>query len=583
MKDHLYKSLLVAVLLLWCGTLSSQNPQEKIAPEIERALRSGPTVECIVTFRAAADLSDLPAIRGKVQKGRTVWQRLTATAAASQRSVRSLLDRAGHSYRSFAIVNALYLRADRQLVDQLAARTEVAYLQANPWVQPLEQQPVPEAAPRGVANWGLDKIRAPEVWAQGITGAGVVIGHQDTGVEWTHPALKTQYRGWQGSDGNTVHSYHWFDAIDAVIHPDLTAPNPCGWSSASPCDDHGHGTATLGIAVGDDGGDRQIGVAPGARWIACRNMDRGFGSPASYLAAFEWFLAPTDEKGQNPRPELAPHVINNSWSCPREEGCSEANWHILRTAIRHLRAAGVVVVVSAGNRGPACNSIVDPPAIFSDAFVVGSTNSLDNLAKHSSRGPVTIGPDPGLKPDVVAPGVNVLTATIRGTAAYANVSGTSAAGPFAAGVVALLIEANPQLAGEVDRIEDILRETAVPATADPECGGYRAADIPNPLTGYGRIDAFAAVQRAKALLANPPPTLPVRAYPNPVSATVYFESAGRLRGAQVEIFDVTGRRVDEFEITTYPPSRDLSRWPAGCYWWRLTYREAVATGKLIKP
>jgi len=95
-------------------------------------------------------------------------------------------------------------------------------------------------------------------------------------------------------------------------------------NAPAPCDDMGHGTHVMGTAVGWDGGENRIGVAPGARWIGCRDMDNGFGTPATYLECFEFFLAPypvngTPEQGD---PDLAPDVTNNSWSCPPAEGCS---------------------------------------------------------------------------------------------------------------------------------------------------------------------------------------------------------------------------------------------------------------------
>ena len=172
----------------------------------------------------------------------------------------------------------------------------------------------PIAAPQGV-EWNIIKVKAPDVWAMGFTGQGVVIGGQDTGYQWDHPALINQYRGWNGTSAD--HDYNWHDAI----HEDAGG-NPCGYNSPFPCDDYGHGTHTMGTMVGDDGGANQIGMAPGARWIGCRNMDNGVGSPATYAECYQWFVAPTALDGSEPRPDLAPDVINNSWGCPPSEGCT---------------------------------------------------------------------------------------------------------------------------------------------------------------------------------------------------------------------------------------------------------------------
>ena len=146
----------------------------------------------------------------------------------------------------------------------------------------------------------------------------------------------------------------------------------------------------MGTALGDDGASNQIGMAPGAQWIGCRNMDEGVGTPATYLECFEWFLAPypvggTPDQGN---PDLAPDVTNNSWGCPPAEGCAVGT---LQAAVEAQRAAGILTVVSAGNRGSACATVVDPPAIYDAAYTVGALNKgTDTIAGLSSRGPVTV-------------------------------------------------------------------------------------------------------------------------------------------------------------------------------------------------
>src|SRR5205814_10517570 len=211
---------------------------------------------------------------------------------------------------------------------------------------------------------GVVKVNAPQLWAMGFTGQGIVIGNQDTGMRWTHNALKPHYRGWNGSTAD--HNYNWHDSI----HSDISGngSNPCGFDSQQPCDDNGHGTHTTGTTSGDDGSGNQVGVAPGAKWIGCHNMDENVGRPETYSECFQWFIAPTDLNNQNPNPDLSPDVINNSWGCPPEEGCT--NVTVLQTIVENTRAAGIVVVVSAGNDGSGCESVVDPAAIYDASFSV---------------------------------------------------------------------------------------------------------------------------------------------------------------------------------------------------------------------
>lgn len=579
----------IIILFTAVVSLTAQSGREKIAPDLWQSALPGKNAECIISFWATADLSDLAGIHGKVRKGEIVYQRLKATAAGSQRQVRNLLEGSAHPYRSFLIVNAIYTRADRNLLLRIAQMPEVKSIQANTWMPIVEWQPAPQTTTTGRSpvEWGVALINVPEVWAQGINGSGVVIGNQDTGVEWVHPTLKEKYRAWENNEKTIDHNYHWFDAITEIspLHNDPSPDpgnNPCGLSVDFPCDDNDHGTYTLGISVGDDGQGNQIGVAPGSQWIACRNMERGYGSPATYLTGFEWFLAPTDLNGHHPRPDLAPHVINNSWGCPVMEGCTIENWGILETAVENLRAAGVVVVVSAGNDGPECGSVNDPAAIFPGSFSVGATNFLDTLAKFSSRGPVTVDGSGRLKPDVVAPGVFVRSA--RRNNDFMAASGTSAAAPFVAGAVALIIQANPELAGEVALIEQILRETTVPAFDTVSCGGYTAADIPNPMMGYGRIDVLAAVERARevSLAGGTADTFPVSVYPNPSRGEVFFTTTAGLSGSRIRIFDATGRLISERNDNTLPVVIDLSAQASGLYWWRWDAGGRAAEGKVIR-
>ena len=249
----------------------------------------------------------------------------------------------------------------------------------------------------------------------------------------------------------------------------------------------------MGTMVG--GNDTlKIGVAPDAKWIACRNMDRGYGSPVTYTECYEWFLAPTDINGQNPDPTRSPHVINNSWGCPPNEGCNLDNFFMMETVINNLTAAGTVVVVSAGNDGSSCGTISNPSAIFENSFAVGASREDDTKAGFSSIGPVLVDSSYRIKPDVVAPGVNVLSIDHQG--GFNSWGGTSMAGPHVAGAVALIISANPDLAGQVDVIKDILKSTAVTLVDDAVCGDISSMDVPNFYYGYGRIDALAAVEMA---------------------------------------------------------------------------------------
>jgi subtilisin family serine protease len=502
--------LLLAALLLvfgaWPGAALGQAPgQDSLPPQVVAkaddavltAISEAGSASFIALMAEQADLSPAYRLRSKEEKGRFVLDALRATAERSQAGLLAELKQQGVAHRSLYVVNAVVVeQGDLALAAELAGRSDVGRLVSNPTVR----QPLPEiaAGAPGVSpeaiEWGVNNVNAPQVWATyGATGAGIIVAGQDTGIRWTHNTLKNKYRGWDGASAD--HNYNWWDAI----HSDIGAPgsNMCGYNSAAPCDDHGHGTHTVGTVVGDDGGSNQIGVAPGAQWMGCRNMDNGDGTPATYAECFQFFLAPTDLAGSNPNPALAPHVINNSWGCPTSEGCTSATWGVIRTVQQNLRAAGVLVVASAGNSGSSCSSITTPLAIFPESFAVGAYSSSNTIASFSSRGPRAFFEIQG--PDLSAPGVSVRSAIRSGDTSYGNMSGTSMAGPHAVGVVALLWSAVPELVGQVPATEQYLRETANKGVVGTACGsGANTApwDTWDNTYGYGRIDALAAVQAA---------------------------------------------------------------------------------------
>ena len=382
------------------------------------------------------------------------------------------------------------VRGDRALVEWLAARRDVQFIESDrPFKVDLES-PDPQSliaqSPLAIeAN--LTQVNAQALWQLGITGQGMTFANADTGVQWDHPALKSHYRGWNGSQAD--HNYNWWDAIHA--DEDWTGDNRCGMDLQAPCDDYGHGTHTMGIGVGDDGAGSQIGMAPGAKWIACRNMYGGVGRPSTYIECLQFFIAPTDLNGGNPDPSRAPQVISNSYACPPSEGCAV---HALQLTVEAVRAAGIFMSASAGNSGPACSSVQDPPGLEASVFTVGAVDASSSIAGFSSRGPVTVDGSGRRKPELSAPGTGVRSSYPPNS--YTYMSGTSMAAPHAAGAVALLWSAVPALRGDVAATEALLEDTARHLTATNGCGGDTATSVPNNTYGYGLLDVFGAYTSA---------------------------------------------------------------------------------------
>ena len=426
-----------------------------------------------------ADLSAAAGIGDPIERRTYVYQTLTAHAARSQAGIRRALDTVNIDYQPYYLDNALEVDAGPLVRLWLESRPEVDRVLVSPELRPLPETPLPArgtADPPSEPQWNLVDVGAPQVWAEfGARGQGIVIGQSDSGVDGTHPELEQQYRGNQ-TGGQIGDAYNWLDP----------------WNGTpSPTDIGGHGTHTLGTVLG-----RSVGVAPEATWIGCVNLARNLGNPPRYLDCLQFMLAPFPPEGDplvDGRPELGANVLNNSWGCPEIEGCDAS---ALLPAARALRAAGVFVVASAGNDGEACATITAPISLYDEVFTVGAVDSGGLIAPFSSRGPVTIDSSGRTKPDIVAPGVDVLSSFPGGTYAYSD--GTSMAGPHVVGVVALLWSADPSLIGDIDRTEAILTETAQPLGSDLPgaflCG--EETGVPNNVFGYGLIDAYAAVVKA---------------------------------------------------------------------------------------
>jgi serine protease AprX len=482
----------------------------KIAPEVLAETAEGGSASVVILLTDQADVSAAHQMKDEDARGWFVYNTLTQHAARTQAALRAELDARGVSYQSFWAANMIVTTADRTLIESLAARDDVGRIDSNNpvrWIEPPELANATEAPSAPTATeWGVQSVNAPAVWAMGYTGAGIVIGDQDTGTRWTHAALKPKYRGWNGTTAD--HNYNWHDAIH-------TGGGICGPNTQAPCDDFGHGTHTAGITVGDDGAGNQIGVAPGAKWIGCRNMDQGVGTPARYTECFQFMIAPTDLSGNNADPTLRPHVLNNSWGCPANEGCTTRAE--LETIVNNTQASGIFVVVSAGNDGPNCSTVSDPPAIYDASFSVGAYDINNQLAGFSSRGPSTFYSPNLLKPNISAPGVDVRSSYNSSDTTYTTLNGTSMAAPHVVGAVALLWSAHPQLVRDIAATKTLLQNTANPSVivSPQSCGGTPSTHIPNNIFGYGRVDVLAAVN---AFSPTPTPTATATATATATSA-----------------------------------------------------------------
>lgn len=568
---------------------NAQNPISKIEESLFEKSTHQSEMECLLILKEQADVSFATKISSKEQKGAYVFTTLKNHAEKSQLRLLDFLKNEKIKHHNFLIVNAIYVKTSLKNIRILADFSEIAIIADNPWTHFDEPKNASLLANEGdrTIEWGIQNIKADSVWLQGNKGQGVVIGGQDTGYQWDHPALKKTYRGYIDST-TTDHSYSWHDAIHGQSPLSKDSLNPCGFNTKAPCDDFGHGTHTMGTMVGDDGIGNQIGVAPSARWVACRNMERGNGSPTTYIESFEWFLAPTDKDNKNPNPKKAPHVINNSWYCSPEEGCnSQAVSALMELAVNNLKKAGVFVVISAGNAGSGCGTIPEAASGFESGFTVGASDVNDAIGSFSSRGPKMFGDlqKPYIKPNVVAPGVNIRSC-VPGNAYAAGWNGTSMAGPHVAGVVALVISANSKLAGQVDAIENIIEMSALKLTTTDTCGGLKNNVVPNFTFGYGRINALAAVKAAKTYLSNTNDTTQdtlFNVFPNPANAILNIRTEQQNEKLEISIYNALGKKVlTQIEKNTQQVIFSLESLSVGTYFYEIQSEKGVQSGKFLK-
>jgi subtilisin family serine protease len=465
---------------------------DKLTSAATQAFQAEDTTDFWLRFADEPDLSAAKGITSWAERGEYVRDTLTAAAESAQAQAIASLEESGTRYTSYWATNAILVQdGSREQAVELAADAEV--LEVRPTTRHVLEEPetTDAVAPMAVANstYGIEAIRADRMWDRGFTGAGVVVAGLDTGVSRSHPALAAQYRGrTSGSD------YNWFDAARA--------------GASTPRDDHGHGTHTMGTMVGTNDGSQNIGVAPGARWIATNGCAENC-LDSALVASGEWILAPTRKDGTGADPARRPHIVNNSW------GISRSNDPFMEDVIAAWEAAGIFSTWSNGNDGEwGCESSGSPGSRQA-SYSVGAFNSSGRIADFSSRGP---GQSGTVKPDIAAPGVAVRSAVPGG--GYDSWSGTSMAAPHVAGAVALLWDAVPNLVGDVARTRAILDRSARDID-NTSCGGT-AED--NNVWGEGKLDVLAAYElaRKQTFTSTPAPTISGAEYKvgTPLTATV---------------------------------------------------------------
>ena len=455
-------------------------PTATVDSALTDAVAAGREATFFVVLNDRADLSGVKMQKTHAAKARAAYKQLRAHADATQRSLTAFLDREKVGHEEYWIANAVKVHGGRDLVERLAKRADVASIvkeqhyalddveAADGRITPSRTATAGTAATADATatpEWGIADINADDVWnGYDDRGEGIVIANVDSGVQFDHPDLVAQYRGNNGTGGFT-HDYNWYDPT-----------GECG-TGGVPCDNNGHGTHTMGTMVGANG----IGVAPNAKWIAAKGCESSSCSDESLLAAGQWILAPTDHNGRNPRPDLAPNIVNNSWG--------GGNTTFYQDIVEAWNASGIFEAFAAGNDGDGRTcSTTRAPGAQAPAYGVGAYDVSGKIANFSGFGPSLV--DGSMKPNISAPGVNIRS-TWPGSS-YNTINGTSMATPHVAGAVALLWSAAPSLIGKIDETRALLNQGARDVD-DTHCGGTAGT---NNVWGEGRLDILASVEKA---------------------------------------------------------------------------------------
>ncbi len=457
-----------------------------IDSELARILASKRADETVSALVFMKDQVDIDALSAEMDRQRvtmrmrheTVVRSLQQMAESTQGKLRDHLedletDGRIDNFRAFWIANAFRVEATVGEIYQLANHSDVGTVYFNYEIELIEPVSVQKDTPgTRTVETGVVAVRAPEAWAMGYTGEGVLVANMDSGVDGNHPALASRWAGVADSRYAGHPEWAWYD--------------PYAGQNDFPYDNNGHGTHTMGSVCGGAPGD-EVGVAPGALWIASAPVDRGGGvtrTVADAILSFQWMVDPDG----NPETNWdVPAVCSNSWGVTTAHGyppCDETLW----TYLDACEAAGTVILFSAGNEGTA--GLRRPADRATDDYRTCAVAAVDAriaswpVTSASSRGPTYCTPsgDAAIKPDIAAPGAYVRSAYRNG--GYATLSGTSMAAPHINGVVALIRQACPDLS--VQEVKEVIFETAHDLGSAGKDNAY----------GWGMVDAYEAVSEA---------------------------------------------------------------------------------------
>ena len=534
--------VLISILLSACMMGFAQGCLDPVLSQEMNRRSDDERIEVVVLMKAQYDRSQLSRkadfFPTKAERRDFVVKELKAFAEVSQHDLKRVLsEMESHgmvsSVRSLWSANTLYFEATKSALLNLSERTDIEIISLNTqhqWI-PEGETPKPASATRETTP-NITQVNADKVWELGYTGAGVLVSVVDSGVNYNHLDLADHL--W---DGGEEFPHHGYDYVN---------------NDNDPMDDMGHGTHCSGTVLGDGTAGSLTGMAPEATLMCVKSIrGDGFGGAVNIAGGMEWSV------------EHGCDLISMSLGMANAE---IAEKEILRRTCEAILDAGIVALVCAGNEGmaflqmmyPIPNNVrvpascpppyLDPdqmanPGPLSCVVAVGAVNYNDVAADFTSQGPVTwqdtefgdyaYNPGIGLiRPDVCAPGVSIKSLDYENTSGYTSMDGTSQATPCVAGIVALMLQKNPELTPA--QICQILEETSVKLTPTK-----------SNITGVGRVDALAAVNAVPTWDGIEETALNANLFPNPTRDNFTIQCEGM---RQVEIYSIDGRLVQSLSV-----------------------------------
>ena len=483
------KNILLLLLTLFSLNLIYAQTST-IEPELQEVLnqKSDEMISINIILKSQADVQKLQQTAAKANdrksKREVVVNELKSFSKATQVDIMSILDAESKSgkvedVRCHWLVNAISCNASKDVIYHIARHNDVEFIAYNEMKYLLWDEEVKAVESTRGMTQNITHVKANQVWDLGYTGQGVTVAVIDTGVNFSHIDLADHL--WDGGEEYPNHGYNTLE------------------DSHNVSDGFGHGTHCAGVVCGDGTSGTQTGIAPNATLMCIKVMDdTGYGNATSISAGMEFAI------------EHGADVLNMSLGIPF---ASAAVREMLRGACVNALQCGIAAAVAVGNDGqlqisfPVPNNVrvpggCPPPWIHPDqesnagglscCIAVGAVDFNNVRPAFSSYGPFTwqetayadypYNPGMGLiRPDISAPGVGIISAAPNSNTGHVSMEGTSQAAPCVAGVIALMLEKNPEITPA--EISMILETTAV-----------KLEDNKNNYTGSGCIDALAAIQ-----------------------------------------------------------------------------------------